>query len=68
MDNHSILRVILVIALLVSPLQCDGASTSVRLDDVKVEVLSKQGVVLDTYEYQNDILKLDLRGSAMIKV
>ena len=70
-DNHTIMRVlfsIILMTLLASPYLCDGASSKVRLDDVKVEVLSKQGVVLDTYEYKNDMLKMDVRGSATVKV
>ena len=63
-----VLYSLILMALLASPFLCDGASSKVRLDNVKLEILSKQGAVLDKYEYQGDILKMDVRGSAMIKV
>jgi hypothetical protein len=63
-----VLYSLILMTLLASPFLCDGASSKVRLDNVKLEILSKQGAVLDKYEYQGDILKMDVRGSAMIKV
>lgn len=63
-----VLYSLILMTLLASPFLCDGASSKVRLDNVKLEILSKQGAVLDEYEYQGDILKMDVRGSAMIKV
>lgn len=54
--------------LLASSFQCEAASGSVRLDNVEVEVISKQGAVLEKYEYQNEVLQMDVRGSSMVKV
>lgn len=71
MGNPSIFDVLCKVAfltLLASPFQCDAASGKVRVDNVKVDILSKQGAVLETFQYQNEIPNIDVRGSAIVKV